>query len=114
MKATVEMCQMLKAENTKLKQKLEEQTKTYQKILQEQQAEIDNLQRNCDVFNEQMNNAVEITAKLKQEKKELIEWLNMQIDFLERTFGVKNKRDVTNEHYTMVQTYKYVLERLGE
>ena len=80
MKATVEMCQMLKAENTKLKQKLAEQTKTYQKILQEQQAEIDNLQRNCDVFNEHMNNAVERTVELNKQKQNLKEWLEEEIN----------------------------------
>lgn len=54
-------------ENEKLKQDNEEQTKTYQKILQEQQTEIDNLQRNCDLFNEQMNDAVERAMELQKQ-----------------------------------------------
>lgn len=42
-----------------LKDKLDKQTKEYQKILCEQQNEIDQLERNCDAFNEQMNDAAE-------------------------------------------------------
>ena len=59
MKALVEMNNMLKA-------KLEQQTKVYQQSLQEMQNEIDDLQRNCDVFNEQMNDAVARTIELKE------------------------------------------------
>ena len=61
-----------------LKEKLDKQTKEYQKILQEQQLYIDNLERNCDVFNEQMNDAVERATELQQEKEELIKWLKTE------------------------------------
>ncbi len=59
MKALVEMNNVLKA-------KLEQQTKVYQQSLQEMQREIDDLQRNCDVFNEQMNDAVERAMELQK------------------------------------------------
>ena len=67
MKALVEMNNMLKA-------KLEQQTKVYQQSLQEMQMEIDDLQRNCDVFNEQMNDAVERAMEL-QLKTSKRKWL---------------------------------------
>ena len=63
MKALVEMKDMLKA-------KLEQQTKVYQQSLQEMQMEIDDLQRNCDVFNEQMNDAVERAMELQLKIKQ--------------------------------------------
>lgn len=63
MKALVEMNNMLKA-------KLEQQTKVYQQSLQEMQMEIDDLQRNCDVFNEQMNDAVERAMELQLKIKQ--------------------------------------------
>lgn len=94
-------------EQDKLKQKLEEQTKTYQKTLQEQQNEIDQLERNCDVFNEQMNDAVERATELQQEKEDLIKWLDIKI---------KHISWFDNSGYTRGEynTLKELLEKLGE
>lgn len=90
----------------------DEQTKTYQKILQVQQNEIDQLERNCDVFYEQMNDAVERTVELNKEKKDLKEWLEEEIEEANQLASVGDNY-MRNAHELMILAFKEVLERLG-
>lgn len=117
-KATVEMCQMLKAENAKLKNHIEMQDITIQKLY----AQLNNPQTTiassgyfqADIPKYTLtycNTADEENTKLKQEKKELKEWLE----------EVRNKPAAlfpeTQEQAEELGKVKFcieVLERLGE
>lgn len=86
-----------------VKDKLDEQTKTYQKILNEQQNEIDQLERNCDVFYEQMNDAVERTVELNKLLDEISN--NLHFRYIDAILG-KHGTELKNRLLK-------ILERLG-
>ena len=96
MKALVEMNNMLKA-------KLEQQTKVYQQSLQEMQNEVDDLQRNCDVFNEQMNDAVERATELQTE----LDNLQSNYDRIKEAYEYRIELMQNNEKMLLTEIDKY-------
>jgi predicted nucleic acid-binding Zn-ribbon protein len=97
-------------------ERLKNQTKIYQQSLYEFTHEIDDLQRNCDVFNEQMNDAVARAMELTKEKQDLKEWLKEEINKTNKT-TTQVFRDglgtVIILKKVIAGIYEYVLERLG-
>jgi hypothetical protein len=89
---------------------IEQLKKTYQKSLIEMQNDIDNLQRNCDCYYEQMNDAVERTIELNvyKDKYENLVW------FLQTSHKMLLALNDGNKDNNVIGAFEVIMDKINE